>query len=137
MENLINIIEEEKTKLEIEKQHENDKDKFLRLFFEKMNFEKVRDLNDINGCELATAMIAKVIPNSDFDSVKDIIYENEVIFEQLDMKSLSRIYETIQATIEYDYFKKLQSSLKYPKKVGFKNLLFEEVTIINLLKISI
>lgn len=137
MENLINIIEEEKKKLEIEKQHENDKDKFLRLFFEKMNFEKVRDLNDINGCELATAMIAKVIPNSDFDSVKDIIYENEVIFEQLDMKSLSRIYETIQATIEYDYFKKLQSSLKYPKKVGFKNLLFEEVTIINLLKISI
>lgn len=93
--NILRMINREKTLIDQALATEDERLAFYQEFFKKNRCATLKDALAIDQSELAIAIIIHYAPNLSVDEIKNVVYGNSDIFEELDTSAIEEITKLI------------------------------------------
>ena len=93
--NILRMINKEKIRIDQELLEEDERFEFYQEFFKKNKTSTLTDVINLNHSDLALAIIINMDPELSVEEVKEVVYGNRDIFENLNFDSISELVRLI------------------------------------------
>ena len=93
--NILRMINKEKIRIDQELLEEDERFEFYQDFFKKNKTSTLNDVINLNHSDLAIAIIINMDPELSVEEVKEVVYGNRDIFENLNFDSISELVRLI------------------------------------------
>ena len=122
---ILRMISREKTLIDQELETENERLAFYRNFFGKNSCVTINDAIKANHSDLAVSIILHMEPSLSVDEVKEAVYGNRDIFENLNMESIGELVKLVDSLAnDREIYKKIKKKLG--KGVSFSDIFSKE-----------
>ena len=122
---ILRMISREKTLIDQELETENERLAFYRNFFGKNSCVTINDAIKANHSDLAVSIILHMEPSLSPDEVKEAVYGNRDIFENLNMESIGELVKLVDSLAnDREIYKKIKKKLG--KGVSFSDIFSKE-----------
>ena len=93
--NILRMINKEKIRIDQELLEEDERFEFYQDFFKKNKTSTLNDVINLNHSDLAIAIIINMEPELSVEELKEVVYGNRDIFENLNFDSISELVRLI------------------------------------------
>lgn len=124
---ILRMINKEKNAIEQKLAEKDDRLEFYRSFFQASTCTSLDRTLKCNRCDLAIAIIIYNAPNLNVQEVKDIVYNNENIFKELNNDSMGEMAALLSGfQQETDLYQKVKTAILKNEKTFFSRAFKKE-----------